>query len=113
MPARALAKTERVTGSSLPNVLLQYERAYTINHAPPPWPDNASGLPELDYGRALYLGTLAHLFTVQHRHLHPLPVEVGLPLSGPRLAPGLGLRKLGLIHRDGGDEAQIHELHGL
>src|SRR5215218_3807709 len=113
MPTRELARTERVTGSSLLIVLLQYECSYTIDHAPPPRPDNAGGFPELDYGRTLYLGTFAHLFAVQHRHLHPLPVEVGLPLSGPRLAPGLGLRKLGLIHRDGGDEAQIHELHGL
>src|ERR687889_1705277 len=113
MPARALAKTERVTGSSLPIVLLQYERAYTINHAPPPWPDNARGLSELDYGRTLYLGTLAHLLTVQHRHLHPLPVEVGLPLSGPGVAPRLGLRELGLFDRDGGDEAHVHELDGL
>src|ERR687889_472037 len=90
MPARALAKTERVTGSSLPIVLLQYECAYTIDHAPPPWPDNARGLSELDYGRTLYLGTLAHLLTVQHGHLHPLPVEVGLPLSGPGVAPRPG-----------------------
>src|SRR5919112_3839873 len=86
MPARALAKTERVTGSNLLIILLQYERSYTINHAPPPWPDNTSGLPELDYGGALYPGTLAHPFTVQHRHLPPLPVEVGLPPSGPGVA---------------------------
>src|SRR5215216_4301243 len=113
MPARALAKTERVTGSSLPIVLLQYERAYTINHAPPPWPDNASGLPELDYGRTLYFGTLAHLLTVQHRHLHPLPVEVGLPLSGPGVAPRLGLCEFRLFDRDRGDKAQVNELDDL
>src|ERR687897_1928423 len=113
MPARALAKTERVTGSNLPIVLLQHERAYTINHALPPWPDNARGFPELDYGRTLYLGTLAHLLTVQHRHPHPLPVEVGLPLSCLGFAPGLWLRELGLLNGDRGNEAYVHELDGL
>src|SRR3712207_3611245 len=113
MPARALAKTERVTGSNLPIVVLQYERAYTINRAPPPWPDDARGLPELDYGRTLYLGTFAHLLTVQHRHLYPLPVEVGLPLSGPGVAPRLGLCEFRLLDRDRGDEAQVNELDGL
>src|SRR5215212_6361024 len=113
MPARALARTERVTGSSLPITLLQYERSYTVHYPPPPWPDNARGLPELDYGRTLYLGTLAHLLTVEHGYLHPLPVEVGLPLSGPGVVPRLGLPELGLLDRDRGDEAHVHELHGL
>src|SRR5688572_14227994 len=113
MPARALAKTERVTGSSLPIVLPQYERAYTINHAPPPWPDNARGLPELDYGRTFYLGTLAQRFTVQHRHLHPLPVEVGFPLSCAGCTRCLGLCEFRLLDRDRGDEAQVNELDGL
>src|SRR5215203_5726747 len=113
MPARALAKTERVTGSNLPIVLLQYERSYTIDHAPPTRPDNARGLPELDYGRTFYIGTLAHLFTVQHRDLHPLPVEVGLPLSCAGVAPRLGLCQFRLLDRDRGDEPHVDELHGL
>src|ERR687898_2767678 len=82
MPDRALAKTERVTGSSLAIVLLQHERAYTINRAPPAWPDNARGLPELDYGRTLYLRALTHLLAVQDRRFPPLPVEVSLPTPG-------------------------------
>src|SRR5215217_8836771 len=113
MPARALAKTERVTGSSLPTVLLQYERAYAIDHAPPPWPDNARGLPELDHGRTFYLGTLAQLLTVQHRHLHPLPVEVGLPLSCDGCTRCLGLREFRLLDTDRADEAQVYEFDGL
>src|SRR5215211_5146713 len=113
MPTRELARTERVTGSSLLIVLLQYECSYTIDHAPPPRPDNAGGFPELDYGRTLYLGTFAHIFTVEHGHLHPLPVEVGLPLSGPGVVPLLGLREFRLLDGNRGDEAYVHELHGL
>src|SRR5918994_881275 len=93
--------------------LLQHERAYTIYYAPPPWPHHARGLPELDDGRTLYLGTLAHLFAVVHRHLHPLPIEVGLPLSCLGFVHGLWFRQFGLLDRDRGDEAHVHELDGL
>src|SRR5215211_5134432 len=114
IPARALARTESVTGSSLPIVFFQHERAYTIYHTPPRWPYDASGLPELDYGRTLYLGTLAHLLAVEHRHRDPLPVEVGLPLScNADGVLGLGLRELWLLYGDRGDEAQVHELDVL
>src|SRR5829696_4051629 len=113
MPTRALDKTERVTGSSLAIVLLQHERAYTINRAPPPWPDNARGLPELNYGRTLYPRSLTHLLAVQNRRLPPLPVEVRLPTPGFDIALRVRLLYLRLLDRDGGDQAQVHQLYGF
>src|SRR5919112_4971681 len=116
IPARALASTDRVTGSSLPLLitLLQYERSDAVYRAPPAGPDDAGGLFELDDRRARHLRALTHLLTIQDRHLPPLAVEVCLPtprlcLHGPRRLL-LGFR---FLDRHGGYEAQADQLHRL
>src|SRR5215210_6223076 len=97
IPARALASTERVTGSSfLPLLitLLQHEGPHPVDGSPPAGADDAGGLLELHDRRTRHLRALAHLFAVQDRHLLPLAVEVRLP--APRLWLTLRRRLFGL-----------------
>src|SRR5215216_5298588 len=97
---RALASTERVTGSSFPLlliVLLQDQVAHLVHRPPPAGAHDASGFGELHYRRSLDLRACAHSVSVEYRNLSPLAVEVGLAASGLRVAFGLRLPELGLL----------------
>src|SRR5215211_8668488 len=122
-PERALASTERVTGSSFPLllivfpllliVLLQDQVAHLVHRPPPAGAHDASGFGELHYRRSLDLRACAHSVSLEYRNLSPLAVEVGLAASGLHVAFGLRLPELGLLHRNGRREPQVDQLDGL
>src|ERR687895_441902 len=116
-PERALASTERVTGSSFPLLLialLQDQVAHFVYHPLPVRTHDASRFGEFHHRRSLDLRARAHPVSDEYRNLLPLTtVEVGLTVSGLGIALGLRLPQLGLLHRDGGREPQIDQLDKL
>src|SRR5919197_356522 len=94
-PARALARTERVTGSRRSAIPApQHQAARLVDATGPPGRDHARGLGELDQGRPARLAARSHLPPIEHVDLDPLPLEARPP--PPRA--NVGFRRL-ILHR--------------